>query len=404
MRLTISKKFELSLSSRYHNPDWSDEKNREIFGLKAGGNFGYGANMNLYAIFTGPVDRATGMLLNVATIKERMKPLLADRYDHKYLNLDTSPFDRINPTPENIAAQLLIDARPLFSGESADLTACHLTASPEDEATAYENHGIERHYWIEFSAARSTRSPRLSEENNQRLFGIAASPHGHGHHYRMRITLSGNPDSATGMIAPELEVHDILTSFKVSYDHKNLSLDCPEFKDIPMTTESLARYFFTTLRGRLPVVRIRLWENPWFYCEYLESGESIMGIETAFRAAHRLHSPRLDNKANLALYGKCNNPYGHGHRYRVELALAGAMTEDSGMLFPLDMVLDGLRTALADWDYKHLDIDTDDFRDRPSTGENIISVLWDKLSDSLQNPIYRLRLWETPNNRFTLRV
>ena len=62
-----------------------------------------------------------------------------------------------------------------------------------------------------------------------------------------------------------------------------------------------------------------------------------------------------------------------------------------------------LGQALAPWRDKHLDLETEEFRDQPSTGENIVRALWPKIDSALQQRLVRLRLWETANNRFTLR-
>lgn len=103
------------------------------------------------------------------------------------------------------------------------------------------------------------------------------------------------------------------------------------------------------------------------------------------------------------MYGKCNNPQGHGHLYRVEATIGGDLDERSGTLFALPALQEGMAGALAAWDYKHLDLDTNDFADMPSTGENIVQTLWPRVEKALGHTLHRLRLWETPNNRFTLR-
>jgi len=54
-----------------------------------------------------------------------------------------------------------------------------------------------------------------------------------------------------------------------------------------------------------------------------------------FSASHRLHTPLLDEARNFEVYGKCNNPYGHGHNYLLEVAIAGAPDEVTGRLMPL---------------------------------------------------------------------
>ena len=210
------------------------------------------------------------------------------RFDHKFLNADTPPFDKVNPTAENLAAQLLEEAVPLFSEETAKPVACHLAESPSSEATAYVNGNVERHLWIDFSAARWTFSPFLSKEENNRLFGIAANLSGHGHHYRLRVTLSGNVHPQQGMIFPEKESWKFLGELHSKFDHKNLNIDIPDFKDMPMTTEILARYFYHELKKKMPVNRVRLFENDDFSIECVET--------TSFYRCARCHYSIIDEQ------------------------------------------------------------------------------------------------------------
>jgi 6-pyruvoyltetrahydropterin/6-carboxytetrahydropterin synthase len=403
MYLVLSKRFEISSSYRYFRPDWSEKKNREVYGPAVGGEHGFGGNFVIYFVFNGEVDPHTGMIINVAVVKDRVRRLLADRYDHKFLNRDTPPFDHIVPTPEWLARQLLEDVRPLFADESAEPVACHIDISPATAATAYLNGRTERHHWLEFSAARRTWSPHLTETENFRLFGKAASPSGHGHYYRLRTTLRGDIQPDSGMIAPDPDCVEALRAVHDLLDHRNLTTDVPELRNKPLTTEYLAQFLYEILADSLPVNRVRLWENPYLYAEYLGEERHVMGITADIRAAHRLHSQFLSDEENRATYGKCDNPNGHGHRYIVEAAIAGRLDKRSGTLFPLDRFMKGLGGALKPWDYKHLDLDTDDFSDMPSTGEDIIRVLWPRAEEAIDHNLHRLRLWETPNNRFTLR-
>jgi 6-pyruvoyltetrahydropterin/6-carboxytetrahydropterin synthase len=126
-------------------------------------------------------------------------------------------------------------------------------------------------------------------------------------------------------------------------------------------------------------------------------------MQRPFSAAHRLHAPALSAGENVALYGKCNNPQGHGHRYLTEATIGGRYDARSGTLYDFLALRDGIEAALAPWQDKHLDLETDEFREQPSTGENIVRVLWPKFNSRLEDRLVRLRLWETPNNRFTLR-
>jgi len=402
--LTISKRFELSLSYRYRNGKLSEAVNRELFGDKAGTPHGYGGNWTAFFVFDGPVDDKTGMMVNIATVKQRIGDMLAQRYDHKFLNQDTSPFDKIVPTPENAVRQMLLDAAGLFDDiPDRRLAACHLVCSPFDGATAYADGRVERHYWLEFSAARRTYSPHLTDEENRQLFGMASAVSGHGHYYRLRVTLHGDIDDDSGMIYPEREAESYLEELKDLIDHKNLNTDVRELAEKPMTTECLARYFYERLNRNMPVGRVRLWENPYFFAEYHSENYYMLGLKDSFQAAHRLHCTSMNEGQNTETFGKCNNLAGHGHNYVIEATLNGEFDEKTGILFPLFDFQDALKVAIKDWHYKHLDRDTPDFSDCVSTGENIVRKLCPKIEQRLGRDLSRLRLWETPNNRFTLR-
>jgi 6-pyruvoyltetrahydropterin/6-carboxytetrahydropterin synthase len=154
----------------------------------------------------------------------------------------------------------------------------------------------------------------------------------------------------------------------------------------------------------LPIQRLRLHEREDFFAEYWSDGNYFLGMQRAFSAAHRLHAPSLSEAENVALYGKCNNPRGHGHRYLTEATIGGRYDERSGTLHNFLALRDGIDRAHQPWQDRHLDLETEEFREKPSTGENIVHALWPKFNAQLDDRLMRLRLWETPNNRFTLRL
>jgi len=87
----------------------------------------------------------------------------------------------------------------------------------------------------------------------------------------------------------------------------------------------------------------------------------------------------------------------------VQATVAGALDERTGTVLNLAEFAAALAGALAPWDRRHLDLETDDFRAFPSTGENIVRALWPRLQPGLAGRLVRLRLFETRNNRFALR-
>jgi 6-pyruvoyltetrahydropterin/6-carboxytetrahydropterin synthase len=404
MLLTVSKRLEFSASRRLFVKEWSEAENRAAFGPETSARYGTGRNYVVYFIFSGHVDPTTGMLMNISEIKERVGRVLRDGFDHKFLNEDNQVFASIPPTPENVARQLFLDAAPLFSAASAKLVVCHLSESEERSATYFGNGALESNFWFEFSAARQTTSPRLTPEENQRLFGVAASPFGHGHNYRARLTFRDEPNARGFPSVRFADIESSLESLRAELDHKNLNHEVLALIDQPITTENLARHIHERVYEKIRIDRVRLHERNDFFAEHWNGGKYFLGLQIPFSAAHRLHAPQLAASDNLALYGKCNNPMGHGHRYLTEATVGGPFDERSGTL--MDFV--GFQTAIAEalrpWQDKHLDLEMEEFRDQPSTGENIVQALWPRFDSRLDGRLVRLRLWETANNRFTLRI
>jgi 6-pyruvoyltetrahydropterin/6-carboxytetrahydropterin synthase len=403
MLLTVSKRLEFSASRRLFSSKWTNEQNLAVFGEETTARYGTGRNYVAFFVFTGEVDPANGMLVNISEIKDRVEKVLHARFDHKFLNEDHPVFSEMPPTAENIARQLFVEVMPIFGDLDAQLVVCHLNETPARSATCYSTGVIEANYWLDFSAARQTMSPHLNAGENERLFGIASSPHGHGHHYRARFTFRRDDAGDSSPLVPDHDMALILDSLRAELDHKNLNREVRGLTNRPMTTESLAQYLHERVAAALPIHRVRLHEREDFFAEYWSDGKFFLGLQRPFSAAHRLHATKLSDAENVALYGKCNNPRGHGHRYLTEATIAGCYDERSGTLYNLCSLVTGVEEAVRPWDNKHLDLEAGEFRETPSTGETIVRALWPKVNSRVNDQLVRLRLWETPNNRFTLR-
>ena len=177
----------------------------------------------------------------------------------------------------------------------------------------------------------------------------------------------------------------------------------PGLKDRPITTESLAAYIRERVKASLPIHRVRLHERADFFAEAWTEGNMFLGMQMRFSAAHRLHVPTFSDEKNSELFGKCDNPRGHGHLYLAEATIGGNLDERSGTLYDFVAFRDALSASVKPWQDRHLDLETEDFRKISSTGENIVRALWPKIDNRVNHQLVRLRLWETKNNRFTLR-
>jgi 6-pyruvoyltetrahydropterin/6-carboxytetrahydropterin synthase len=127
-----------------------------------------------------------------------------------------------------------------------------------------------------------------------------------------------------------------------------------------------------------------------------------------FSASHRLHNDSLSAEENSRLYGKCDNAFGHGHNYVLEVTVAGEVDPATGMALDLGL-LDGAvqREVLDRFDLTNLNLDSERFRASVPTTENvcieIYNLLKDKLNAGTAWPTARLdrvRLEETNSNAF----
>lgn len=120
-----------------------------------------------------------------------------------------------------------------------------------------------------------------------------------------------------------------------------------------------------------------------------------------FAASHRLHSAQLDEEENRRVYGKCNNPYGHGHNYVVEVAVSGPVDSSTGMianLSDLDAFVDS--EVIEPYDHKYLNEEIAEFRENVPTTENICIEIFNRLCRFPRARLERVRVEETGLNSF----
>jgi len=120
-----------------------------------------------------------------------------------------------------------------------------------------------------------------------------------------------------------------------------------------------------------------------------------------FSASHRLHSDELSESENLATYGKCNNPYGHGHNYALEVTVSGQVSPQTGMICNLAELDDAVRREVLDrFDHENLNV-RQEFAAAVPTTENLCEVIFNILKQSFTAAhLDKVRLEETMMNSF----
>jgi 6-pyruvoyltetrahydropterin/6-carboxytetrahydropterin synthase len=126
-----------------------------------------------------------------------------------------------------------------------------------------------------------------------------------------------------------------------------------------------------------------------------------LGRRYQFAASHRLHSQQLSEEENYRVFGKCNNPHGHGHNYVLEVCLSGKIDPATGMianLADLDAFVE--RHVLEEFDHHSLNEDVPAFRNKVPTTENLCIEIFCRLQSFPHAKLERVRIQETGNNSF----
>lgn len=124
----------------------------------------------------------------------------------------------------------------------------------------------------QFNAAHRLHHPEWDDQKNAEVFGLCNNPNYHGHNYELVLQLTGVPDPKTGYVIDLKLVSDTVKKEIIErFDHRNLNLDCPEFRDINPTAENIAVVIYDILRPLFPQnldLKIRLQETKRNFVEY----------------------------------------------------------------------------------------------------------------------------------------
>jgi 6-pyruvoyltetrahydropterin/6-carboxytetrahydropterin synthase len=122
-----------------------------------------------------------------------------------------------------------------------------------------------------------------------------------------------------------------------------------------------------------------------------------------FNAAHRLFNPNWDDAKNFEIFGKCSNPFYHGHNYELIVAVTGDVDPETGFVMDLKVLRKLIENeVLKEFDHKNLNEQVPVFENLNPTAENISVVVWDKLRKAIdKNLELSVTLYETPRNYVT---
>lgn len=238
----------------------------------------------------------------------------------------------------------------------------------------------------------------MREEANEKIKTM-------GYDYKLHISLSGKVNRETGIVVNIVHIDQAIDQVLAMVNGKWLDKDVPFFFDRTYSLENLLLFFCTHLQGLFTDVKlhsIKIQQTPFLFGEM--KGDLPMNIYVTkifhFSSAHRLHSYSLNEKENIDLFGKCNNFYGHGHNYRLEVTVAGQPDPRTGVVThygELEKTVNDYVIRL--FDHKHMNQDLDWFQEQNPTSEMVLSVIWNLLASRIPK-LYKIGLWETEKNYF----
>ena len=247
-----------------------------------------------------------------------------------------------------------------------------------------------------FEAAHAYRDPS---------FGPAARIH--GHNYVLTATIAGSVDPETDFVVDFRELDALLREVTRPLDHHRLDIEYAALAGQEASAEALAVALYTELGPRVAVgiprarlASVRLAETDALWADADGGGNVEVTRAYGFSAAHRLADPGRSDDENHRLYGKCANPQPHGHDYRFEVTVRGAIDPTRGTvtdLGALDATVEEL--VVGPFDHRYLNAEVAPFARVLPTAERIAERIWQLLEPRVPQ-LVRIVVYETPRSAF----
>jgi 6-pyruvoyltetrahydropterin/6-carboxytetrahydropterin synthase len=253
-------------------------------------------------------------------------------------------------------------------------------------------------FCVSFDQSAQARSP----DGRHNTFAGWPTMVGIGAFYEIEFVCRGEPDPATGYMM-NISTIDRAARMHVLPGIASAILNRPSLGPAKILRDAISA-IQPSLNNSLICLRWRL--TP--YHSVLMNAQSMQEVlitqQFEFSAAHRLHVPALSAQRNQEIFGKCNNPNGHGHNYRLEPQVTVPLHDDElALTLPeLERLVDEI--VIQRFDHKHLNLDTAEFENVNPSVEHIAKVCYDLLREPISQAGGRLRcvsVWETEKTRCT---
>lgn len=230
---------------------------------------------------------------------------------------------------------------------------------------------------------------------------------GLGRFYQLEVRCEGEVDPQTGYFVNIKEIDQAVRNHVLPFLEETLDTTRPS-ATLPVGTllVKMLNLLQPALNHTVAAIRLELSPFHSLAMQRQAMNHVIIRQQFEFAAAHRLHVDTLSADDNQRVFGKCNNPSGHGHNYKLEVAVRAPINNEGHILLveELDARID--QTVVQKLDHKHLNIDVPEFADLNPSCENIAKVSYDMLKDHLGDlgvELEEVSIWETSKTACTYR-
>ncbi len=234
----------------------------------------HGHNFTVSATIAGPVDPATDFVVDFRRLDELLSEAIAP-LDHRRLDTEYAALDGQEPSTEALAGTLFSTLAPVVRSRLG-VRLARLRVAESDDLWSERDEGgnVELTRAYEFSAAHRLAHPDRSDEENRRLYGKCANPEPHGHAYRFEVTVSGEPDPRTGLVADVAAIDEAVRRVLDAFDHRYLNVEVPPFDRVLPTAERIAEHIWGLLAKDVPrLARVIVYETPRSAFAYTGKGQ-----------------------------------------------------------------------------------------------------------------------------------
>lgn len=262
----LTRRVSFSAARHFRLPHISEEEAIGLYGTDGI----HGHDYDLAVTIRGVVDDTTGMVENLDVTKAVIaREVLADLDGH-LLNDRVPGFREVAPTLENLIIYIWDRLHGHYGGALLKVTLAEKPTYYAQLESGGRQMYLTRGY--HFCAAHRLHRCELSEEENREMFGRCNNRNGHGHNYRLEVTLTGDVDKKSGTLCRVGDLDATVKTKVIEYlDHKNLNVDISEFHDLNPTAENIARIIWDRLSdkpGGAELFRVRVYETELNIADY----------------------------------------------------------------------------------------------------------------------------------------